>query len=215
MNCCIVVGAGEFDTPIRKRASGDLVIAADGGLRYLLQSGMEADIVVGDFDSLPARPDHPNVIALPVKKDETDLFFALECGLGRGYREFHIYGGMGGRADHTLANLQSLLYLAERGARGFLYGGSSVFTCVKNDSLSFDGAYNGCISVFAWGGAARGVSLEGLLYPLADACLAPDYPLGVSNAFTGKKSKVTVKDGALLVVYPYCEAQRAPRGVKA
>lgn len=203
MGCCIVVGAGENDTPIRKKETGDLVIAADGGFSYLTQYGMEADVVAGDFDSLLQRPNHPHVMELPKEKDDTDLLFALKYGLSRGYREFHIYGGTGGRADHTLANLQCLLHLAQSGAQGFLYGGGNVFTCIKNGSIAFDEAHTGTVSVFAWGGAASGVYLEGLYYPLTDARLTPDYPLGVSNAFTGKKSKITVKDGALLVVYPY------------
>ncbi len=202
MSCCIVMGAGEFDTPIRKPDPGDLVIAADGGLTYLAQSGIRADIVVGDFDSLKGRPDHPNVIELPKEKDDTDLFFALKCGWKRGYREFHIYGGTGGRADHTLANLQSLLYLAKRGGQGFLYGGGVIYTCIENAEMAFDESLTGDISVFAWGGDAKGVTLNGLYYPLRDAHLMPDFPLGVSNSFTGKKSKVAVKEGALLIVYP-------------
>ncbi|MCE5235564.1 MAG: thiamine diphosphokinase [Clostridiaceae bacterium] len=202
MGCCIVVGAGTFDTPIRKPRSGDLVIAADGGLTYLAQSGVAADVVVGDFDSLGSRPNHENVLELPKEKDDTDLLFALKYGLGRGYKEFHIYGGTGGRMDHTLANLQCLLYLAERGARGFLHGGGQTYTCVKNDSIEFDPGHAGTVSVFAWGGCAEGVALEGLSYPLSDARLTPDYPLGVSNFFTGQKSKIAVKNGALLVTYP-------------
>lgn len=204
MGCCIVVGAGAFDTPLRNPKPGDLVIAADGGLTYLAQSGIAADVVAGDFDSLGFRPNHKNVLELPKEKDDTDLFFALKYGLARGYREFHIYGGTGGRTDHTLANLQSLLYLAERGARGFLYGGGQTHTCIKDDSLAFDESHRGTVSVFAWGGCAEGVTLEGLLYSLSGARLTPDYPLGVSNSFTGQKSKVAVKNGALLVMYPIC-----------
>jgi thiamine pyrophosphokinase len=202
MNRCIVVGAGEFDTPIRKPKTGDLVIAADGGLIYLTQSGIKADIVIGDFDSLKGRPDHPNVLELPKEKDDTDLFFALKYGLKCGYKEFHIYGGTGGRADHTLANLQSLMYLTKQGAQGFLYGGGYVYTCIENAQMTFDDTCNGNISVFAWGGDAKGVTLEGLYYPLLDAHLTPDFPLGVSNSFTGTKSKITVKEGVLLIVYP-------------
>jgi thiamine pyrophosphokinase len=202
MNRCIVVGAGEFDTPIRVPDTGDLVIAADGGLIYLDKSGIHADVVVGDFDSLNSRPNHANVFELPKEKDDTDLLFALKYGLNRGYKEFHIYGGTGGRADHTLANLQSLLYLAKQGARGFLYGGGCIYTCIENAEMAFEDKYKGNVSVFAWGGDAKGVTLEGLHYPLLDAYLTPDFPLGVSNSFTGKKSKVSVKEGALLIVYP-------------
>ena len=98
---------------------GDLVIAADGGYAHL--HGIQADLVVGDFDSLGFIPAGESVVRHPAEKDDTDTMLAVKTGLERGETEFHIYGGMGGRrTDHTVANFQALLYLARRGARGWL-----------------------------------------------------------------------------------------------
>ena len=75
---------------------------------------------VGDFDSLGQVPEGENIVRHPVMKDDTDMMLAVKLGLERGYTRFHIYGGMGGRTDHTIANIQTLAYIAGRGASAFL-----------------------------------------------------------------------------------------------
>ncbi len=73
----------------------------------------------------------------PPEKDDTDMMLAIKLGLSRGYREFAIYGGLGGRLDHTIANIQALTYLAGEGASGILYGDSYALTVIKDSSLPF------------------------------------------------------------------------------
>ncbi len=197
---CVVVGAGPVDR-LPAPLPGDLVIAADGGYSALSRAGIRPDVVIGDFDSLPARPDHPGVVPLPREKDDTDMLAALRLGLARGYGEFHVYGGFGGRFDHTLANVQCLAFLARNGARGFLYGGGNVITCVQDGSMEFDAAHRGVLSVFSHSDVSKGVYLEGLKFPLADATLTSDFPLGCSNEFTGVASRVSVREGTLVVVW--------------
>ena len=177
----------------------DLVIAADAGYRQL--GGLRADLVVGDFDSLGYVPAGENVLVLPDRKDDTDTHYAVKLGLERGFRRFVLLGGVGGRLDHTLANIQTLAYLTGRGARGCLAGDEWSLAMVQNGSLSFLGEPRGTISVFAQGGTARGVTLEGLLYPLDQATVTTDFPIGVSNVFTGKPARVSVEEGRLLVVW--------------
>ena len=120
---CYVVGAMPLDpgfilTPV----PGDLVIAADKGYETLSRLGVHPGLVVGDFDSLGSVPDHPQVLRLPRVKDETDTGFALRQGLKRGYRRFVLLGCLGGRLDHTVANLQLLSWLSAQGAQGVLLG---------------------------------------------------------------------------------------------
>ena len=179
---------------------GDFVIAADAGYAELIRQGVKPDLVVGDFDSLGEVPAGETVVRHPVMKDDTDMMLAVKLGLERGYRDFRLYGALGGRLDHTLANIQTLQYLAARDARGVIVG-DVCLAAVKNGALRFRAAAKGTISVFCLGASARGVFLEGLLYPLADYAMTPDFPIGVSNEFTGAPSSVSVRDGCLVAVF--------------
>ena len=200
---CIIFCAGEFSglaTPIEK---GDYIIAADGGYRHTCQLGLTPDAVLGDFDSLGYAPE--NATVFPVEKDDTDAMLAVRHGLERGYRKFVFYGALDGpRLDHTVANLQTLAFLADQGAAGCLVGTDHVVTVIRNGSRNFPAGCSGTVSVFCIGKDANGVTLENLKYPLESGTLTAAFPLGVSNRFTGRPARISVENGTLLVL---CERQ--------
>lgn len=199
---CYIAGAMPLEPALAPQPNeGDLVIAADGGYASLTKLGVTPHLVVGDFDSLGRVPEHPEVHRLPCEKDDTDTGYAIKTALARGYTRFVLLGGMGGRLDHTVANLQLLGYLAEQGAVGILAGKGQAATVVTNGSFTFPAACSGYCSVFCQSGTARGVTLEGLKYPLTDAQLTESFPIGVSNEFLGVPARVRVKDGALLLIW--------------
>ncbi|MDE6951092.1 MAG: thiamine diphosphokinase [Lachnospiraceae bacterium] len=201
-NICYIVGAGENYGLDFEPERGDLVIAADAGLRRIEEKGIKPDLIAGDFDTLQYIPQGENVLRMPPEKDDTDTAVALKEGIRAGYTTFHIYCGTGGRIDHTIANLQLLAYLSARGMRGFLFDKDSVFTVFENTGLAFDKIEDGYVSVFSWSERSTGVYLENLKYELHDAVLTNSFPLGVSNEFIGKKSRITVECGTLLVNFP-------------
>ena len=118
----------------------------------------------------------------------------------RGYREFILYGGTGGRISHTIANIQLLTDLAEKSCHGILIGKDSWYRVIKNDEIYFDEQETGYLSVFCLGDVAEGVYETGLKYELENAVLTKEYPVGVSNEFTGMKSRVSVREGTLLLI---------------
>lgn len=198
---CFIIGAGSFyglPAPIR---STDTVIAADGGWRTCWENGITPSLLVADFDSLDRVPDFDHILRLPVEKDDTDMLRAVKEGFARGETEFHLLGGMGGRrTDHTVANLQTLVYIARRGGRGWLYGDGERFTALcDGGELRFPAKDSGILSVFCMGADAEGVTIEGAQYPLRAAGLTAEFPLGVSNHFIGQPVRVAVERGALLV----------------
>jgi len=210
MKNCIIVGAGEFFESSLEVKEGDLVIAADGGLKHLQGLGVVPDLLVGDFDSLDIEALQGNglrVVELPREKDDTDTGKAVKIALEKGCRTFHIYGCSGGRVDHTLANIQLLTHLSKRGAQGFLYSKGEIVTAITDGKMEFGEKTKGLVSVFSVDKTAEGVTVEGLKYPLTNHRLTNDFPLGVSNKFTGKKSVVSVESGTLAIVY---ERQRFP-----
>ena len=200
MDTCIIFCAAEFDClahHIRQTAS---VIAAAGGLRHTRKLNITPDVVLGDFDSLGFVPQGANVF--PVEKDDTDAMLAARRGLAMGCREFLFYGSLDGpRLDHTVANFQTLQFLADRGAVGYLIGKDNLVTAVKNGSISFPAGREGTVSVFCLGPDAHGVSLKGLYYPLENGTLTSGFPLGVSNHFTEKPAEISVTKGSLLVLW--------------
>lgn len=201
MKICCVVGAGECESFDFEKKSGDIIIAADGGYKVLKSSGIQPDYVVGDFDSLGYVPDEENVIRFKPEKDFTDMYSSVEKGIELGFENFVIYGATGGREDHTLANYQLIASLAERGFNAVLINGCGRVTAIHNSSKSFSDKYEGFISVFSHSDISEGVTLEGLKYPLDDVILKNTFALGVSNEFSGKESRVTVKNGTLIIMY--------------
>ena len=200
MGKCIIFCAAGFDSlaaPIEKE---DFVIAADGGLEHTRKLKITPNEILGDFDSLGFTPEGANVF--PVEKDDTDAMLAVRRGLALGYREFILYGSLDGpRLDHTVANFQTLQYLADHGAVGYLVGSGYIVTVVKEAEISFPAGADGTISVFCMGADAEGVTLEGLYYPLEQGALTAGFPLGVSNHFTGRPAKISVQKGSLLILW--------------
>lgn len=200
MGTCVIFCAAEFDALLKPVGPEDCVLAADGGLRHTEKLGITPDVILGDFDSLGYAPEGANVF--PVEKDDTDAMLAVRHGLRLGYREFLLYGSLDGpRLDHTIANFQTLQYLCDQGASGCLVGNTYIVTAVKNGTLSFPAGLKGTVSVFCMGTDARGVDIEGLYYSLKDGVLTAGFPLGVSNHFTGKPAKISVREGSLLVLW--------------
>lgn len=201
MGICYIVGAGHFENVKINPSSGDYIIAADKGFSYLKEIMIKPDIVIGDFDSLDTIPNNENIVQYPIEKDETDMMLAIKAGLDLGYKTFLIYGGLGGRLDHTFANIQILIYLSIKGARGYLLDGDRIVTAITNEHLLFNTERKGIISVFSAGDIARGVSLKGLKYRLENAVLTKDMPLGVSNEFIESESCISVEEGTLIVMW--------------
>ncbi len=201
MGICYIIGASECAEPLPRPADGDFVIAADGGYLTAVRFGIAPDLVLGDFDSLGNLPAHANIRTYPVEKDDTDTGLAIREGLSRGFGEFYIFGGLGGaRPDHSFANCQLLCALARDGHRAVLFGNGQSVTAQACGRLTLSGAPGALFSVFAVGGESA-VSIRGAKYPLTRRVLAPDFPLGVSNALSAPAAEIEVHTGCALIFF--------------
>lgn len=197
---CVIFCAAEFDCLAEPITKDDYIIAADGGYAHVQRLGLDPNCVLGDFDSLGYIPHHAKLF--PVEKDDTDAMLAVRRGLSLGYDRFLLYGSLDGpRLDHTVANFQTLQFLADRGANGYLVGRDYIVTVVKDGQIAFSDTAEGIVSVFCMGKDAKGVTLTGLKYPLENGTLSAGFPLGVSNHFTGKPACIRVENGSLLVLF--------------
>lgn len=207
---CVIVGAGEFHVSKIPLQEGDLIIAADGGYSYCRRAGVEPDLILGDLDSLDGETGaqvralgaaHPEKLrVLPVEKDDTDTLAAIKEGLERGYREFWIYAGLGGRLSHTIANIQCLNYLKEHGASGRLMEEEGMVLLIRDETVRFRKERQGYLSLFSLGEQAEGVTIRHMKYELDRATVTDRFPIGVSNEFIGEEGSVTVEHGTLLII---------------
>ncbi|MCI1219219.1 MAG: thiamine diphosphokinase [Bifidobacterium sp.] len=211
---CVIFAAGQYygqmpDLPADLLAGipRPLVIAADAGFDHARADNISADIVIGDFDSVQGSiPDDERTLRLPAQKDDPDMLSALKVGWNRGAREFHILGALGGRIDHTIANIQLMGLLSRHGGIGFLYGEGTIVTAITDGELAFQAhaaVPGGMVSVFAQSDSARDVNEPGLKYQLRHATLTNSVVQGVSNEFLpGIPSAINVHEGTLIVTFP-------------
>lgn len=198
--CLIFAGGPEQGRPCLPLPGDCFVIAADSGLRLCERLHFRPDLVLGDFDSLGYVPADCPVMQAPAEKDDTDTMLAVREALSRGYRDIRICGAFGGRTDHLFANLQTLAFLAENGAKGALIGSADFAYLQGAGSALYPKTAGFSFSVFAWDSICRGVTLRGVQYPLENAELTQHFPLGVSNVITAKAAEVTVREGRLLII---------------
>lgn len=179
---------------------GAFVAGADAGWQNAVSLGLFVDLALGDFDSSP-RPDCAReVIVLPPEKDDTDTHFAAKELLRRGYNDFVLLGVFGGRRDHEMANYHTMLHLAQSGARVLAAAEDFEARCLAPGTLRLPRGSWQWLSVFAAGGPARGVRLRGVKYPLTDAVLTPDTPIGTSNEFAADEALIECTEGCLYVM---------------
>ena len=200
MGKCLIFCAAQFDELAAPVEADDYLLAADGGLRHFEKLNLTPHGIIGDFDSLGYIPQGAQVF--PVEKDDTDAMLAARKGLELGYREFLFYGALDGpRLDHTISNFQTLQFLSDHGATGYLVGRDYIVTVIREETVEFPAESTGILSLFCLGPDAEGVTLENLHYPLQNGRLTSGFPLGVSNHFVGKSAKISVKKGSLLALW--------------
>lgn len=176
----------------------DLVICADASLDAAIGAGLTPNVVIGDFDHGNA-PKFDSIIRVPCEKDDTDTMLCVKHAILHGADEIFIAGGIGGRLDHTIANVQTLAYAENHGARAVLSDEKNVAFIIKGSAAipKKDGYY---FSLFAVGGDAT-VSIAGTKYEIENKTLSAAFPLGVSNEITSDKAIVTAHSGTLLTVF--------------
>lgn len=180
----------------------DLVICADVAYLAAKKERIEPNIIIGDFDH--GENDAPSFstaefIRLPSEKDDTDTMLCVRYALEKGADAIVIVGGIGGRLDHTFANLQTLAFIKKQGvtARLITEDNEAFLISDQMQIIKKDGWY---LSVFAYDNICTGVTISGTKYEVTDVSLDTSFPLGVSNEITAEKATVSVKNGTLLVI---------------
>ncbi|MDE0131498.1 MAG: thiamine diphosphokinase [bacterium] len=202
----VAVFAGGDPPPVQSARwipKGTFVIAADSGLDHAHRLGFEADLLVGDLDSvsLGASDRHQGEVEQHSEhKDYTDLELALEAA-NRRARTVVVVGGHGGRLDHLLANAELLADHRWTGTDLIWLAGEDLATLVRHQT-TLHGKPGDLVSLVPLAGHAIGVTTTGLKWPLENATLAAGSTRGVSNRLIETTAQVTVRQGVLLAVQP-------------
>ncbi len=205
-----IVTGGELGDPtfLREQTAAlkpEAVIGADRGARHLRAAGIVPTLIVGDMDSLDTESAKRykalgcRFIRHPREKDETDTELALREAFGMAPSEVWIWGAMGYRIDHTLANLSLLVQGAEQGiAVKLIDEWCEVFLVTRRTALV--GETGQTVSLFPFAGDVTGVTLTGFEYPLTKAVLAVGHPRGTSNRLAAGRGIIEIDRGCLVAV---------------
>ncbi len=216
-NTCFIFGARPVLASLAQEAlqlyeENPFVVAADAGALQAENCGLMPDVVLGDFDSAPHlhsrakaaqanQKYHTVWMVLPKEKDDTDLHYAAKETVRLGFKKALLFGVLGGRFDHSLATLATLLFLQESGVQAIILEETTTVYCVlPGQELTVDKKEDSYLSIFSAKGKSEGVFAKGLQYSMENACLSADFPLGVSNEFKDAQACIACETGALFVM---------------
>jgi thiamine pyrophosphokinase len=213
---CVIISSSipeGIPAEIASAAAEDYIICADGGLGYALAAGITPDVVIGDFDSADeadvakvAAGGAVKIIRLNPEKDDTDMIAAVKHGIAEGKSDFVIIGGLSGRFDHSMGNVQALSFLLDMRCRGWIVDGPNRCVMIGSGAggagrISLDADASSYFSVLSYTERSEGVTIRNAKYEISDDVFTHSYPRGVSNEFAGDKpAGIEVADGRLLIV---------------
>jgi thiamine pyrophosphokinase len=217
MTTAVVVASGELapgDTGLLGAAS--VIVAADGGARWVEAAGLRPDVVVGDLDSIdPAALARLEAAGTPIErhptdKEASDAELAIERAIGtKPQRVVFIGANGGGRLDHELANVLLLADARYAGIDLRIVRGATVVRAVHGgEGMVIEGAPGDLVSLLPVGGDALGVHTRGLRWPLAGERLSLGRSRGLSNEIVEAEASVHLDAGTLLVVSTARQGER-------
>ena len=202
MKTALIISGGEY-APLPDNLKSDYCIACDKGYRYALDSGIRPDVIIGDFDSMerPADTDGIPVLTFPIEKDDSDTMLAIKHAMKMGLDHILIVCGLGGRLDHTIANIQSAAYVASHGGVCEILSEKEYLrTLTGGNSVSIPENSGHSLSLFSLSDSCTGLTIRGAKYNVENETIKNTFPLGLSNRWLSGPVEVSLKEGILLIV---------------
>lgn len=205
MRCVIISGSPDTNVEEIKSlcSSDDFIVCADSGYSFAKKAGLTPNLIIGDFDSLKEElPQNTEVVKLNTHKDDTDTeHCVMEC-IRRGYKDFLLLGSIGGRTDHTFANIATLAFLSEYNYNGIARNNGEEIRILKEGSYEMNNKKGLIFSVFPYGCESVNVTYKGAEYMLNNKTLTYNVSRGISNVFVDDEAEITINRGrAILLTY--------------
>lgn len=183
------------------------IIGVDRGALTLVKQGIRPHLAIGDFDSVTEsefeliKETALEMFELPAEKNETDTEVALNVAIAKQATEVFIYGALGGRIDHSLANIRLLLQFAKKGMSITLVNQKNALTVLSPGQHEIKHPGLPYISFFALESTVENLTLKHLKYPLQNYTLAQDDIRCISNETIEPLFNVSFSNGYLLMIY--------------
>ena len=206
MKVAIISGAPHAWLDLEEIKSS-FIIGVDRGVLTLVKQGVRPDMAIGDFDSVTdsefelIKDASLEMIHLPAEKNETDTEVALNVAITKQATEVFIYGALGGRMDHSLANIRLLLQFAKKGISIMLVDQKNALTVLSPGQHEIKHPGLPYISFFALESTVENLTLDHLKYPLNNYTLTQDDIRCISNETTESSFNVSFSSGYLLMIY--------------
>jgi len=203
MKTCIIIGASpgkKLDFLSADIYENAFVFAADGGYATAIANNIQVNAFVGDLDSNIKLPELSDVTVLPCEKDYSDVHTAVNRALSEGFERIFLLGCTNGRADHYFANVALLELIHKNGAEGIMLDECNEIRFIADGVYHFEQKRK-YISLLALDEYISGVTLRGMKYPLENATIRRDEPIGISNEWIENLATVEIKKGRALVIF--------------
>ncbi|AKL95528.1 thiamine pyrophosphokinase ThiN [Clostridium aceticum] len=203
----VIIANGNIDNLayIENIIKNKYLICADGAAKYLRKINVVPNLLVGDFDSIDSedllwmKENKVQYEKFPSRKDQTDTELALEYAFQLNPKSITMIGALGSRQDHSIGNIMLLWRILQQGVEGKIVDENSYIT-ITNSRIYVQGEIGEHISIIPLTNPVKGVTLEGLEYPLKDRDIDQGSTLGISNVFIQKEAVISLKEGVLLVI---------------
>ena len=181
------------------------IICADGGVIHTKKMNLIPDIIIGDLDSAPKdiidyyKQQKVIMNLFPSKKDLTDTELCIDYAIKQKFKSLTILGGLGGRIDHTIGNINLLDKCLEGNIDTKIIGDKEYIVLI-NDKIILKETIGSNVSLLPFSDYVFGVCSKGLEYALNDTTLIKSNVNGISNVITSSEATVELKMGKLLIV---------------
>lgn len=199
MKKCLIISGGNFER-IKLNYKYDFFIACDKGYVYAKKLNIKPNIIVGDFDSAKKPKNVENVIKVSKIKDDTDTSLAVKYALKNGYKDIDIICALGGRIDHTLANISLMKYVVEHKGVVKIISNSATLMAFTKGKIKIKKESNKYLSIFSLSDKSKIDYIKGTKYDAKNLILKSSFPLGVSNEFKNKLAEIKISKGVILII---------------
>lgn len=210
MKICIILNGDIKDYKVTKdiilKENYDYIICADGGANHIYNMELIPNYIIGDLDSIDNniikyyKECNVKFEKFPAKKNETDSEICIYLAQKLKAKKIHLMGALGGRIDHTIANINLLYYIKCKGIVPTIISEKEEMYIAMNEEIIINGEKGNVISVIPINGDAEGVTLNNLEYPLEDYYMKFSVPLGISNVMIDNTCNIKVDKGSLIIV---------------